>query len=207
MDCCDIVCPPVTASCIPIRRFSPYCRLVEVSPAAPQTYFLVGTSLRNPSVANFNNTGVYLELRRKGCENLIATYPVWRRDEHGAIGFYFDDNFFSQAPGYYIGDIYFNCSYCLSVQLYLAPCQAVVFDCYAAPVMDAGIAPCDLFPSVGLESIGGLECLPASVPAPACGPVPPFYPLINPPVPPSPPPPDPPVPPTVPCVGAGSIGM
>ncbi len=164
------------------RRYSPYCRMVEVSAYNPQVYFTVAPSIRfSNSALTFNRDRVYLELRRKGCENLLATYSVWRRDLNGNIGFYFDDTLFGQPPGYFIGDVYINCTYCFSVQLRLSPCEAVVTDCYVQPIMETcGKGECGVIQVVGIGSIGGLSCAVTS----DCGPIAPYFPLDNPATPP-----------------------
>lgn len=162
------------------RRFSPFCRLIDVSPSAPQVYFRVAPSVQNDaSSLTFNNSRVYLELRRKGMEDLIATYNAWRRDANGYIGFYFDDSLFGGCPGYYVGDIFIDCKYCMSVQLRLPPCETFVTDCYALPALeDCGRGECTVVDLIGMGVIGGLTCdiPPATT---VCGPVAPFFDLNN----------------------------
>lgn len=180
-ECCD--CAIIETDCPTFhRRFSPYCRMVDVSTAAPQVYFSVAPSLRaSLNRLTFNSDRVYLELRRKGCENLLATYNAWRRDLYGNIGFYFDDTLFAQNPGFFIGDVYINCVYCFSVQLRFAGCEAVVMDCYTQPIMETcGKGECSVIQVIGVGSIGGFGCAVTS----DCGPIAPYFPLDNPATPP-----------------------
>jgi hypothetical protein len=160
------------------RKYSPYCRLIDVSANTPQVYLRVASSIRFSSqVLTFNHDRVYMELRRKGCENLLATSPAWRRDADGNIGFYFDGNLFDQSPGFFIGDVYINCNYCFSVQLRLSGCEAAVIGCYVEPALEeCGQGECGLTPSIGTGAIGGLAC---PAPASECGTVAPFFPMSN----------------------------
>lgn len=176
MSDCD--CIVIEDSCPSIhRRFSPYCRMVDVDASNPQVYFSVGAAINSNVVLTFNHDRAYLELRKKGSEYLIATYNVWRRDLNGAIGFFFDANLFTQTPGYYIGDVYINCTYCFSVQLRLRPCSSVVLSCYTQPVLETcGVEDCGVIQVIGVGSIGGATCAATS----NCGPIPPYFPLDNP---------------------------
>ena len=153
--------------------------MIDVYPSSPQVYLAVAPALRySLSKLTFNHDRVYLELRRKGCEGtLIATYNVWRRDLYGNIGFFFDDTFFGQPAGYYIGDVYINCTYCFSVQLRLSGCDATVLDCYTEKALElCGGGECSVIQVIGAGAIGGTGCLVTS----DCGVVAPYFPLDNP---------------------------
>lgn len=183
---CLPVCPPAIPRW---RRFSPVCRLVDVGPANPQVYFRVAPSYPLSSHAlTFSQDRVYMEVRRKGREDLLATYNVWRRDANGDIGFYFDDDLFSQPPGYYFGDVFIDCEYCFTVQLRLPRCDAVVTGCYTVAAMETcGEGICSVIDPAGIGMVGGGECpLPAAVTD--CGTIAPFFELF-----------DPVVSPTAPC--------
>lgn len=164
------------------RRFSYACRLVDITPANPQVYFAVAGSPQSDShQLTFSHTRGYMELRRKGLDHvLIATYNIWRRDAYGSIGFYLDDTFFNQPPGYFIGDIFLDCEYCFSVQLRLPVCRAVVIDCYTVPVLETcGEGICTVMDALGIGMIGGGECpLPPAVTE--CGTLPPYFELFDP---------------------------
>lgn len=175
LSCCI---QPVCSTPVLRRRFSPYCRIVDVTPQTPQVYFRVDSSLSSGVTLTFNYSRVYLELRRKGQETLIATYNAWRRDENGAIGFYFDDAFFEQCDGYYVGDVYIDCKYCFSVQLRLPPCEAAVVGCYVQPAMETcGREVCSLIDPVGLGIVGGWMC--DIAPATNCGDIAPYFTLSD----------------------------
>lgn len=162
--------PPVPLFC---RRFSG-CGILDVSPSHPQAYFRIAPSVRyDGSSFTFANMDAYMEVRYKGREELIATYPAWRIDANGYVGFYFDDTLWQNKPGFYVGDIFLNCAYCLSVQLRLPRCEAVVTDCYAQPVLETcGDVCCGIIDMAGDGMAGGGTCgVPTS---------PPFYDLTNP---------------------------
>lgn len=153
----DYICAPTTQACLR-RRYSPYCRFITVSRATPQVYLTVTPAPASGVPVTFNHDSVYLELRRKGCEGtLLATYPAWRRDANGAIGFYFDDTLFDFRAGFFIGDVYINGAYCFSVQLWLHDCEATVVDCYVQPLQETcGLDACvSVVDTIGLETIGG----------------------------------------------------
>lgn len=176
-------CIPVTPV-VPIlkRRFSADCRMIDVSPYTPQVYFNIAPSVqRNGHQATFNYSRAYLKLFRKGREDIeIATYNVWRRDENGALGWYFDDTFFSQPPGFFIGDVYVDCTYCFSVQFRLPPCELSVTSCYTVPILETcGECVCGVIQAAGSGVIGDGDCNlpPALTP---CGTVAPYFPLENP---------------------------
>lgn len=157
------------------RRFSG-CPSLDVSPSAPQAYFRVAPSVKfDSSSFTFANMQAYMEVRRKGIETLIATYPAWRRDANGYVGFYFDDALWNSPPGFYVGDIFLNCQYCLSVRLRLPPCEAVITDCYAQPALETcGAAMCcGIIDMAGDGIVGGGSC--AVIPA-----GPPYFELTNP---------------------------
>lgn len=176
MSACDCAVIATTCPTIP-RRYSPYCRLVDVSSANPQVYFSVAPYINSNQTIIFNHDSVYLELRRKGSERLLGTYNVWRRDLTGAIGFYFDGNLFDQSPGYFVGDVYINCEYCFSVQLRLRPCGATVLSCYTQPVLETcGGGECSVIQVIGIGSIGGVGCATTA----DCGGIAPYFPLDNP---------------------------
>lgn len=162
------------------RRFSPFCRIVDVTPNSPQVYFRVAPSVQNDSTAlTFIHSRVYLELRRKGVETLLGTYNAWRRDANGNIGFYFDDILFGSAPGFYVGDVFIDCVYCFSVQLRLPPCETVVTDCYVQPVLETcGEGDCAVVDVVGFGSIGSWPCNIAV--SSICGNVAPYFEIANP---------------------------
>lgn len=170
---------PVITSCTINRRFSPFCRIVDVVPSTPQVYFRVALSSQRDSTSlTFAHSSVYLELRRKGMEALLATYTAWRRDENGYVGFYFDDALFGQPPGFFIGDVYIDCKYCFSVQLRLPPCETFVTDCYVVPALeDCGRGECTVLDPVGLGVAGGLPC---DAPSTVCGDAIPYFDLSNP---------------------------
>ncbi len=179
-------CLPQSNVCNPIRRrFSPFCKLIDVTPAAPQVYLRIAPSPQTDSQAlTFSYSRVTLELRRKGCETMIASYPAWRRDGRGYIGFYFDDNLFNGPSGYYIGDVFIDCVYCFSVNFRKPMCEAFVTDCYVQPALDTcGTGECGVALAIGADVIGGTRCgLP--VPANQCGPIAPYFQIDNPPPPP-----------------------
>ncbi len=188
-DGADCGCIPLVP-CLPIlrRRFSPDCRCIDVGPTVPQVYYNVAPSVqRNGHQLTFNNDRSYMKVFRKGLEHIeIATYNVWRRDANGALGFYFDDVLFNQPTGFYVGDIYINCNYCMSVQLRLPPCETVVTSCYTVPIMEeCGLGECSVIQVVGEGVIGDGPCaLPPTVTS--CGTIAPFFPLENPLAPPAP---------------------
>jgi hypothetical protein len=174
-------CIPV-APCVPQlrRHFSPFCRMVDVTPSTPQVYFRVAPSVQHDSTALlFTHSRVYLELRRKGIENLLGTYNAWRRDANGNIGFYFDDVLFNSEPGFFIGDVFIDCVYCFSVQLRLPPCEAVVTDCYVQPIHDVcERGECTVVDIVGFGTIGSWPC---NIVVPSiCGDIAPYFELTNP---------------------------
>lgn len=178
-------CIPIASPCQPtFRRFSPYCQFLEVTPAAPQLYLRVAPSpQQDASSLTFAHTSAYAELRRKGIPDLLATYQAWRRDENGYIGFYFDDAYFAQPTGYYLLDIFLDCSYCFSVNLRKPRCEAVVMDCYVQPVMETcGTGDCNATNVVGFDTAGGLVCTDVN-PNPVCAGIAPYFPLDNPQVP------------------------
>lgn len=174
-------CIPVPV-CLPTlrRRFSPFCRWADVSPQTPQVYFRIASSVQHDSQTFlFTNSRVYLELRRKGMEALIATYDAWRQDATGNVGFYFDDTLFNQPPGFFIGDVFVDCVYCFSVQLRLPPCELVVTDCYVQPIMETcGRGECSVASIVGLGVIG-LGPWSCAAPDSVCGVTPPYFEITN----------------------------
>lgn len=180
-------CLPQSSVCTPIRRkFSPFCKVIDVSSATPQVYLRVAPSVQLDSQAlTFAHSRVTLELRRKGCETMLASYPAWRRDGRGYIGFYFDNTLFSGPAGYYVGDVFIDCCYCFSVTLRKPKCEALVTDCYVQPAIDTcGNGECGLGNVIGMGPIGmlGESCsLPGETTA--CGPIAPYFPLDNPPAP------------------------
>lgn len=177
----DLTCCIQPTCAVPAfrRRFSPYCRLTDITPTTPQVYFRVDSSLSGGVALTFNYSRVYMELRKKGQEVLIATYNAWRRDENGYIGFYFDDTFFALCDGYYTGDVYIDCKYCFSVQLRLPPCEAAVTDCYVQATMeDCGRGECTVIDVIGFGTVGGIPC--NSVTSSVCGDVAPYFDLSNP---------------------------
>lgn len=178
-------CLPLAQPCPTIhRRFSPYCKMIDVTPSAPQVYLRVAPSPQSDSLAlTFTQSRVQLQLRRKGCEDVIATYNAWRRDENGYIGFYFDDALFSGCSGFYIGDVFIDCQYCFSVNLRLPPCESFVTDCYVQPILETcAQGMCGVLVPAGFGVVGGLYCSPAQ-PESCCGTIAPFFPLTNPPPP------------------------
>jgi hypothetical protein len=56
-----------------------------------------------------NGNCVYIQIKRKGSDAVIARYNAFDLDVDGAVGFYWDDCLFCVAPGYYIGEIFIDC--------------------------------------------------------------------------------------------------
>lgn len=111
------------------RRFSG-CGILDIDPTVVKTWFRVESSAyASAQQILLNHTCMRIELTRKGKEDVFASYDAFSTDNEGNVSFYWDDEFITRPPGFYLGDVFFNEMYCFTVQFRIRRCEAVVSSC------------------------------------------------------------------------------
>lgn len=168
--------PRVPEAC-PARRF--VGGYMAVTPTTKKTFFRLLNNQVEMRQWLMNNESVFIEIRYKGVDVMVARYDAFQRDLNGMLGFMWDAQFLGNVTGLYIGDVYVGCNYCFSVNFRLAPCEAIVDTAYN----DEGIETCSAgecapVAEIGVETLGGTDC-----PVPyigECGAPAPFFTVENP---------------------------
>lgn len=111
------------------RRFSG-CGVLDIDPTVVKTWFRVESSAyASVQQLLLNHTCMRIELTRKGKEDVFASYDAFSTDNEGNVSFYWDDEFLTRPPGFYLGDVFFNEVYCFTLQFRIRRCEAVITAC------------------------------------------------------------------------------
>lgn len=155
-------CAWCITSCTPChtrpRRYSG-CDYIDITSKLKKTFIRMLASERNPTQVDPTNARIYIEIRRRGCPALVASYDAFQRTADGYVGFYWDSEFTGAPAGLYVGDVYIDCVYCFSLRFRIPRCQLVVDDCYNEyAAEDCGLGECSMLIAVGDGVVGGVEC-------------------------------------------------
>lgn len=180
-DCawCVTSCNP----CANIRRRYGECDYIDITSAVTKTFIRMLTSYQNPMQVDPTRQRTYIEIKRRGCEEIIACYDAFQRTADGYLGFYWDSNFTAAEPGLYVGDVYVECNYCFSLRFRIPRCEMVVDSCYNEFLAETcGQGECSMLQTVGEGVVGGIECEVTPV-ADECGIPAPYFESVDPAVP------------------------
>jgi hypothetical protein len=156
---------------------------VDITPAVKKTFIRMLASAQNPAQIDPARMRVYMEIRRRGSENIIACYNAFQRTLDGYLGFYWDGTFTEACAGLYVGDVYVECEYCFSIRFRIRACSLVVDSTYNEMALeDCGLGECSMLEAVGDGVVGGLQCEVSPV-ATECGLPAPYFESMDPPVP------------------------
>lgn len=161
-------CIPPCNACGCIHRRYASKEYVQITSRVRKTFFRMLSSWSVPLQVDPTRMRVYIEVRLRGCDELIARYDAFQRTADGYLGFYWDSNFWDAAPGLYVGDVYIDCNYCFSVRMRIPRCSIVVDSFYNEEMTeDCGEGECSMLVTVGEGVVGGVEC--EGVPSSECG--------------------------------------
>lgn len=162
-------CPPPPCEVNPARRRYGSTEYVEINHTVRKTFLRLLSDTHSPVQVLPNALPIYIEIRRRGNEALIARYDAFQRTLDGYVGFYWDALFNEAAPGLYVGDVIVDCCYCFSMLFRIRPCEMVIGSYYHELATEScGMGECSMLATIGEGVIGGLEC--EMVPEPSeCG--------------------------------------
>lgn len=177
--CVSALCNPCDG---PVRRYAD-CDYIDISTRVKKTFIRMLTSVQYPTQVNPTRMNVYIEIRYRGSEAMIACYNAFQRTADGYLGFYWDSTFTDACPGLYVGDVYVECKYCFSIRFRVARCEMVVDSCYNEfAAEDCGLGECSMLETIGDGVVGGIECVVAP-PVDECGLPAPYFDTTDPVVP------------------------
>lgn len=166
--------------CVPMKRRYADCDYITITPAVSKTFVRLLASQQDGRQIDPARVEIYVEIRLRGCNNLIACYNAFQRTAEGFVGFYWDATFTGQCPGLYVGDVFVDCKYCFSILFRIPKCEIVAQDCYNEFTLeDCGLGECSMVDAVGAGVVGGLACETAP-PATECGVAPPYFESMDP---------------------------
>lgn len=132
---------------------------VEITPLVRKTFIRMLSSAQLPMQVDPARMHIYMEIRLRGCDTMIACYDAFQRTLDGYLGFYWDQQFLSANPGLYVGDVFVECNYCFSVRFRISRCSIVVDSFYnEMATEDCGQGECSMIVTVGEGVVGGTEC-------------------------------------------------
>jgi hypothetical protein len=176
---CVTSCNP----CDGIKRRYADCPYIDITPKVKKTFIRMLASQQNPIQVDPTNARIYIEIRRRGCEDIIACYDAFQRTADGYVGFYWDCLFTNATTGLYVGDVYVGCTYCFSMRFRIPRCELVVDSCYNEfAAEDCGEGECSMLIAVGDGVVGGVDCITAPS-ASECGLPAPYFETTDPAVP------------------------
>lgn len=115
---------------IELKRRWTGCGVLDIDPSVAKTWFqLEDTSRVSASQLVLGSACMQIDLSRKGTDEMFVAYKAFSTDVNNNVSFYWDDVFLQQPPGYYVGDVYFNDTYCFSMEFRIRRCEAVVVAC------------------------------------------------------------------------------
>lgn len=151
------ITPCRTCGCIH-RRYATQ-EYIEITPSVKKTFIRMLTSASMPTQVDPTRMQVYIEIRLRGCETLIARYDAFQRTADGYLGFYWDAEFVDACAGLYVGDVYIDCKYCFSVKFRIPRCSIMVDSFYNETGVElCGYGECSMLITIGEGVIGGIEC-------------------------------------------------
>lgn len=152
-------CVPACGMCGDWHRRYATKDYVEITPNVRKTFIRMLSSVYFPAQVDPARMHIYIEIRLRGCNNLVARYDAFQRTADGFLGFYWDAEFLGACPGLYVGDVYIDCDYCFSVRMRIPRCSIVVDSFYNEMALeDCGEGECSMLTTVGAGVVGGLEC-------------------------------------------------
>lgn len=174
----DWCVPPCTSCGCRHRRYANK-EYIQITPATRKTFIRMLSSASYPAQVDPARMHIYVEIRYRGCDTLIARYDAFQRTADGYLGFYWDSQFWDACPGLYVGDVYIECDYCFSMKLRIPRCSIVVDDFYnEAATEDCGLGECSMLVTIGEGVIGGIEC--ETPDASECGLPAPYFETVDP---------------------------
>jgi hypothetical protein len=142
---------------------------IEINANVRKTFLRLMSNSYAPSHVLPNSLPVYIEIRKRGNEALVARYDAFQRTLDGDVGFYWDSLFNEAPPGLYVGDVVVDCCYCFSVLFRIRPCEMVVGSYHNELATEScGMGECSMLDTIGEGVIGGLQCEVAPEPS-ECG--------------------------------------
>jgi hypothetical protein len=169
--------------CVPKKRRYADCEYITITPAVKKTFIRMLNSRQYPAQVDPGRLNIYIEIRYRGCNELIACYNAFQRTLEGYVGFYWDATFTEACAGLYVGDVYVDCEYCFSIHFRIPKCELIVDSCYNEfAAEDCGKGECSMVPTVGAGVVGGTTC-PTPPPSGECGLPAPFFETTDPAVP------------------------
>jgi hypothetical protein len=169
--CIQSSCGP----CNPIRRRYADCDYIDIVPGIKKTFIRMLRSRQDPVQFDPTRVRIYIEIKKRGCETLVACYDAFQRTADGYVGFYWDATFTAACEGLYVGDVYVDCNYCFSVLFRIPRCELVVDSCYNEyEAATCGAGECSMLETVGTGVVGGIECE-EPVDSNECGLPPPYF--------------------------------
>lgn len=176
---CITSCDPCRG---PRRRYAD-CDYIDITPNVKKTFIRMLMSRQNEAQFDPTRSRIYIEIRHRGNECVLACYDAFQRTADGYVGFYWDSTFTAACPGLYVGDVYVDCKYCFSVLFRIPKCELIVDSCYNEYAAETcGMGECSMLEVVGEGVVGGLECE-ESISSNDCGLPPPYFETIDPSVP------------------------
>lgn len=156
---------PTCGSCGCIHRRYANKDYVVITPNVKKTFIRMTSDAMQVDPAGMH---VYMDVKLRGCETLVARYDAFQRTADGYLGFYWDAQFTGACPGLYVGDVYIDCKYCFSVKMRVPRCNIMVDSFYNEMGVElCGEGECSMLITVGEGVVGGIEC--DSVPSSECG--------------------------------------
>lgn len=168
-------CPPSPCSVDAARRRYGSKDYIEIDANVRKTFLRLMTNNHAPAHVLPNALPIYIEIRRRGNETLIARYDAFQRTLDGDVGFYWDSLFNEAAAGLYVGDVFIDCCYCFSVLFRIRRCEMVIGGYHNEMATETcGMGECSMLITIGEGVVGGIEC--EVVPEPSeCGLPPPYF--------------------------------
>lgn len=162
------------------RRYASECDYIDITASVKKTFIRMLMSQQDQHQYDPTRSRIYIEIKRRGCETIIACYDAFQRTADGHVGFYWDATFTEACEGLYVGDVYVDCRYCFSIKFRRPRCELIVDNCYNEYAAETcGMGECSMLEAVGDGVVGGLEC--ESAPASTeCGIAPPYFESVDP---------------------------
>lgn len=153
-------CIPACSRCGCMHRRYATKDYVEITADVRKTFIRMLSSPSVPLQLDPARMQVYIEIRLRGCDALVARYDAFQRTATGYLGFYWDSVFWGSNPGLYVGDVYIDCQYCFSVRFRIPRCSIVVDSFYnEMATEECGYGECSMLITVGEGVVGGVECI------------------------------------------------
>lgn len=103
--------------------------ITEIDSSVAMTWFTLATSKTDLRGVILEPAEVRMDIVRKGQEGVSVAYRAFTKDLNGRMGFYWDQSLYTLNPGWYLGDVYVQDSYCFSVQFRIRTCEIDVVGC------------------------------------------------------------------------------